>query len=150
MPRSLMEVTSLSAVFLCLSSVLLCLQLGLVVLILSIFAMSFVFWVGAALSWLLLWGVPRPKLSCLLFELLLDFDDISVGCAQGWDVQKFYIASWSGLFSARNESGDIIKKCIEILQIFNNITEMYQRCNHKHKDIVIHNFLLMNENVQRL
>jgi hypothetical protein len=45
-----------------------------------------------------------------------------------------------GLFSARNESGDIIKKCTEILQIFNNITEMYQRCNHKHIYTVIHDF----------
>jgi hypothetical protein len=47
---------------------------------------------------------------------------------------------WSGLFSARNESGDIIKKCTEILHISNNITEIYQRCNHKHRDTVIHDF----------
>ena len=31
------------------------------------------------------------------------------------------------LFSARNEGKDIIKKCTEISQIFNNITGMYQR-----------------------
>jgi hypothetical protein len=54
------------------------------------------------------------------------------------------------LFSARNESGDIIKKCTEISRISNNIIEMYQRCNHKHRDTIIHNFLLMSENVQRL
>jgi hypothetical protein len=39
-----------------------------------------------------------------------------------------------------NESGDIIKKCTEISRISNNITEMYQRCNHKHRDTVIHDF----------
>ena len=78
-----MEVAPLPGIFLCLSGVLLCLCLGLVVLILSIFSMSFVLWVGAALSWVFLCGVPSPKLSCLLFELLLDFDSISVGCAQG-------------------------------------------------------------------
>jgi hypothetical protein len=78
-----MEVAPLPGIFLCLSSVLLCLWLGLVVLILSIFSLSFVLWVGAALSWLLFLEVPRPKLSHLLFELLLDFDGISVGRAQG-------------------------------------------------------------------
>jgi hypothetical protein len=41
---------------------------------------------------------------------------------------------------AQNESGDIIKKCTEIYQISNNITEIYQRYNHKHKDTIIHNF----------
>jgi hypothetical protein len=46
----------------------------------------------------------------------------------------------SGLFSARNESGDIIKKCTEISRISSNITEIYQRCNHKHRDTVIHDF----------
>ena len=50
MLRDLMEVTPLLSVFLSLSSVLLFLRLGLVVLILSIFALSFVLWVGAALS----------------------------------------------------------------------------------------------------
>jgi hypothetical protein len=39
---------------------------------------------------------------------------------------------------ARNESGDIIRKCEEISQISNNIIEIYQRCNHKHKDNVGH------------
>jgi hypothetical protein len=38
----------------------------------------------------LLWGVTKPKFPHLLFELLLDFDDISVGRAQGRDVQKFH------------------------------------------------------------
>ena len=87
-----MEVAPLPCVFLCLSSVLICLRLGPVVLILSIFALSFFRWVGATLSWILLWGVPRPKLSRLLFELLLNFDGVSVGCAQGWDVQKFHFS----------------------------------------------------------
>ena len=50
MPRSLMEVVPLHGVFLCLSGVLLCLWLGLVVLILSIFSLSFVLWVGATPS----------------------------------------------------------------------------------------------------
>jgi hypothetical protein len=45
-----MEVTPLPIIFLCLFGVLLCLQLGLVVLILSIFTLSFVLWVGAAFS----------------------------------------------------------------------------------------------------
>jgi hypothetical protein len=54
MPRALMEVAPLPGIFLCLSGVLLCLRLVLVVLILSIFALSFVRSVGAALSWLLL------------------------------------------------------------------------------------------------
>ena len=54
MPRALIEVTPLPSILLCLSGVLLILQLGLVVLILSIFALSFVRWVGAALSWILL------------------------------------------------------------------------------------------------
>jgi hypothetical protein len=44
------------------------------------------------------------------------------------------------LFSARNESGDIIKKCTEISRIYSNITEIYQRFNHKHRYIVIHDF----------
>jgi hypothetical protein len=39
---------------------------------------------------------------------------------------------------SQNESGDIIKICTKILQIFNNITEMYQRCKHKHRYTVIH------------
>jgi hypothetical protein len=50
MPRALMEVTPLPGIFLCLSDVFLYLQLGLVVLILSIFYLSFVLWVRAALS----------------------------------------------------------------------------------------------------
>jgi hypothetical protein len=78
-----MEVAPLPDVFLCLSNVLVCLQLGLVVLILSIFSLSFVLWVGVALSWFSLCGVPRTKLSRLLFELLLDFEDILVGHVQG-------------------------------------------------------------------
>ena len=49
-----MEVAPLPVIFLCISDVLLCLQLGLVVLILSIFDLSFVLWVGAALSWIFL------------------------------------------------------------------------------------------------
>jgi hypothetical protein len=71
-----MEVAPLPGIFLCLSGVLLYLQLGLVVLMLSIFYLSFFLRVGAALSLLLLCGVPRPKLLCPLFELLLDFDGI--------------------------------------------------------------------------
>ena len=47
---------------------------------------------------------------------------------------------WSGLFSAQNESGDIIKKCTKILQIFNNIIEMCQRRNHKDIYTLIHDF----------
>ena len=47
---------------------------------------------------------------------------------------------WSRLFSARNESGDIIKKCTEISRISSNIIEIYQRCNHKNKYVVIHDF----------
>jgi hypothetical protein len=31
-----------------------------------------------------------PELPCLLFKILLNFDDISVGRAQGQDVQKFH------------------------------------------------------------
>jgi hypothetical protein len=85
-----MEVAPLPGIFLYLSGVLFCLRPRLVVSRLYIFAMSFVLWVGAALSWILLWGVPRPKFSRLLFELLLDFDSISVGCTQGWDVQKLH------------------------------------------------------------
>ena len=54
MPRALMEVAPLPGIFLYLSSALLCLRLVLVVLILSIFVLSFVGWVEAALSWLLL------------------------------------------------------------------------------------------------
>ena len=90
MQAALMEVAPLPSIFLCLFSVLLCLQLGLVVLILSIFYLYFFLWVGAALSWLFLCGFPRPKLSRLLFEILLDFDGISIGHAQGRDVYKFH------------------------------------------------------------
>ena len=90
MSGALMEVAPLLGIFLCLFGVLIWLRLGLVVLILSIFSPSFVLWVGATLSWLFLWGVLRPKLPRLLFELLLNFDDVSVGRAQGWDVQKFH------------------------------------------------------------
>jgi hypothetical protein len=90
MPRALMEVAPLLGIFLCIFGVLIFLWLGLVVLILTIFSLSFVLWVGAAPSWLLICGVTRPKLSCLLFELLLDFDGMSVGRAQRQDVQKFH------------------------------------------------------------
>ena len=45
-----MEVAPLPGILLCLSGVLLCLWLGLVALILSIFSLSFVLWVGATLS----------------------------------------------------------------------------------------------------
>ena len=48
------------------------------------------------------------------------------------------------------ESGNIINKSTGISWISNNITEMYHICNHKHKDTVIHNFLLMSKNVQKL
>ena len=78
-----MEVAPLPGIFIFLSGVLICLWIGLVVLILSIFSLSFVMWVGAAISWILLCGVPRAKFPCLLFELLFDFDDIIVGCSQG-------------------------------------------------------------------
>ena len=54
MPRALIEVAPLPDIFLCLFGVLLCLWLGLVVLILFIFDLSFVLWVEAAFSWLLL------------------------------------------------------------------------------------------------
>ena len=36
-------------------------------------------------------NVPCPKLSHLFLELMLDFDGISIGCAQGRDVHKFHI-----------------------------------------------------------
>jgi hypothetical protein len=52
-----MEITPLSGIFLCLFGVLLCWWIGLVVLILYVFALSFVLWVGAALSWIFLCGV---------------------------------------------------------------------------------------------
>jgi formate-dependent nitrite reductase membrane component NrfD len=77
-----MEVTPLPGIFLCISSVLLCFWIELVVMILSIFFLSFVLWVGVTLSHLLLRGVPKPKLPHLLFEILLDFDGILVGRAQ--------------------------------------------------------------------
>jgi hypothetical protein len=54
MPTALMEVTPLLGIFLCLSDVLLFLWLGLVVMILCIFSLFFVLWVGATLSWILL------------------------------------------------------------------------------------------------
>jgi hypothetical protein len=78
-----MEVTPFPGIFLCLSSVLICLWLGLIVLMLCIFSLSFVFRVGDALSLFLLLEVPMPKFPHLLFELLLDFDDMSIGYAQG-------------------------------------------------------------------
>jgi hypothetical protein len=37
-------------------------------------------------------------------------------------------------------AGDIINKCTEIYHIFNNITDIYQRYNHKHRDTIIYNF----------
>jgi hypothetical protein len=77
-----MEVAPLPVIFLFLSSVLLCLWLGLVFLMLSIFSLSFFLRVGAALSFFLFCGVHRPKFLCLLFELMLDFDSISIGCTQ--------------------------------------------------------------------
>ena len=87
---SLMELTPLPNVFLCLLIVLLCLRIRMVFLILSILSLCFVLRVGATFSLLLLWGVHRPKLSRLLFKLLLDFNSILIGCAQGWDVQKLH------------------------------------------------------------
>ena len=50
----------------------------------------------------------------------------------------FSLSLSSRLFLARNESGDIIKKCTEISQISNNITEIYQRWNHKQRYTIIH------------
>jgi hypothetical protein len=76
-----MEFVPLPGIFLCLSCVLIFLWLGLVFLILSIFSISFVMWVGASLSWLFLCGVPKPKFPRLLFDLLLDFDSILLGRA---------------------------------------------------------------------
>jgi len=58
----------------------------------------------------------------------------------GIKILTYWKALWTGLFSAQNESGDIINKCTEISRISNNIIEMYQRCNHKHGDTVIHDF----------
>jgi hypothetical protein len=54
MPGALMEVTPLPGIFLHLPIVLLFLWLGLVVLRFPIFSLSFVLWVGASLSLLLL------------------------------------------------------------------------------------------------
>jgi len=47
-------------------------------------------WLGPAFPGFFLWGVPSPIFSRILFELLLDFDGISVGRTQGWDVQKLH------------------------------------------------------------
>jgi hypothetical protein len=41
---------------------------------------------------------------------------------------------------SNGEENFAIKKCTEILQISNNITKMYHRCNHKHKYTVIHDY----------
>ena len=49
-PRALMEVAPLPGIFVCLFGVIIYLWHGLVVLILSIFSLSFVRWVGASLS----------------------------------------------------------------------------------------------------
>jgi hypothetical protein len=70
-----------------------------------------------------------------LFQGLIDVDvvDIWLNFLEGYFLIRI-------IFSARNEIGDIIKKCTKISQIFNNITEIYQRCNHKHRDTVIHDF----------
>jgi hypothetical protein len=54
MPRDVMEVAPLPNIFLCFSGVLLYLWLRMVVQILSIFSLSFVLWVEATLSWILL------------------------------------------------------------------------------------------------
>jgi hypothetical protein len=83
MPGDFIEFAPLLDIFLCLSGVLLFLHPRMVLLRLSIFDMSFVLRVGASLSWIFLCGVPRPKLSRLLFEILLDFDGILVGHTQG-------------------------------------------------------------------
>jgi hypothetical protein len=87
-----MEVAPLPDIFLCLSSVLICLRFEMVVLMLSIFSLSFFLWVGASLSCIFLRGVPRPKLRPLLFELLLNFHDISIGRTQGQDDHKFHFS----------------------------------------------------------
>jgi len=84
-----MEVAPLSSIYICLSIVLLYLWIRLVVLRFSIFSLIFVIQVRAALSLLLLWEIPRPKMPRLLFKILLDFDDISMGRSQGQDVQKY-------------------------------------------------------------
>jgi len=90
MPGALMEVAPLTDIFLHLPIVLICLQLGIVFLRFPIFSLSFFLRVGATLALLLLWGVYRPKLSRLLFKLMLDFDGISIGRAQGRNVQKLH------------------------------------------------------------
>jgi hypothetical protein len=82
-----MEVSPLPDIFLHLSIVLF-LWLGIVVPRFTIFSLSFFLWVVASHSLLLLWGVPRPKLLCIFFKIMLNFDDISIGQAQGGDVQK--------------------------------------------------------------
>jgi hypothetical protein len=72
-----------------------------------------------------------PFFSCGLDWFLGD-------CLLGLSLSYFGCYGFADL--TRNESGDIITKCIEISQIFNNITKMYQRCNHKHRYTIIHNF----------
>ena len=79
------------SVFLCLPIVLLDFILRLAFLRLSILYMSFFLGVGVSFTILLLWGVPRHKIPHLLFKILLDFENISIGYAQGRDVQKIHL-----------------------------------------------------------
>jgi hypothetical protein len=88
---ALMELAPLPNVFIFLPIVLIFLQLRLVVLRLSIIALSFALWVGTAFSMLMLFGVRKPKLPRILFKLPLDFENISIGSAQGRDVHKIYL-----------------------------------------------------------
>jgi hypothetical protein len=86
-----MEVTPLHGIFLRLPIVLIFLWIRLVFLRFSIFSLPFFLWVGDSLALLLLRGVPRPKFSHLLFKILLNFDNISIGRAQGQDIQKLHL-----------------------------------------------------------
>jgi hypothetical protein len=91
MSGALIEVTLLHVVSLCLSIILLYLQLRLVVLRLSMFSLPFFLWFGASLSLLMLLGISKPKMSCILFNIMLEFDNISIGHAQGRYVQKIHL-----------------------------------------------------------
>jgi hypothetical protein len=84
---ALMELTPLPRVLFWLRYVVLCLRLWRVVLGRPALAWSFVRRFGSTFSFLL---IRRPKVSLLLFELLLNLGSILVCCTKRGDVEELH------------------------------------------------------------
>jgi hypothetical protein len=85
-----MKLAPFPSVFICLPIFLICFWFRMVFLRFSILDLPFFLQVGETFSLFLLCGVCRPKLSRLLFKLLLDFYSIFIGHTQGRNFLKLH------------------------------------------------------------